>query len=85
MHPDATWTIRDLECLSELECRYRELKWMKLSADFFNHTGRMIDPRIIEAKIMEARMPEEGRKGEGKEGGKGEGKGKGREVDEVQW
>lgn len=57
--PDDTWTIKDLECLAELEFRYRQHKWLQLSAEFWNHTGRFIDPQIIEAKIMESKFPEE--------------------------
>ena len=49
--PDAIWTIGDLEVLTNVEERYRELKWMHVQAGFYNMTGRMVGSEVIKAKF----------------------------------
>ena len=55
LHPDSNFSIKDLEILKEIECRYRELQWHEVAAKFYNKTGRMIDPNVIKAKITESK------------------------------
>lgn len=51
LYPDDNFSIKDLEILKEIECRYRELQWHEVAAKFYNKTGRMMDPNVIKAKI----------------------------------
>lgn len=51
LYPDENFSIKDLEILKEIECRYRELQWHEVAAKFYNKTGRMMDPKVIKAKI----------------------------------
>lgn len=52
LYPDDNFSIKDLEIIKEIECRYRELQWHEVAAKFYNKTGRMMDPNVIKAKIF---------------------------------
>lgn len=51
LKPDNIWSQDDLEILEILEARYVEHKWLRIQADFYNYTGRMIVADVIEQKF----------------------------------
>ncbi|KAI0833073.1 hypothetical protein F5Y06DRAFT_185616 [Hypoxylon sp. FL0890] len=50
LYPDRFYSKRDVKAISALEARYRIDKWLYISAEFANITGRMVDPEMLKYK-----------------------------------
>lgn len=53
LREDAFWSANDCELLETLEGSYRNYKWLKVQAAFYNWTGRMVDAELIEKKFKD--------------------------------
>lgn len=53
LQPDMIWSADDCHLLEELEAKDSKDKWQRLQVDFYNWSGRMVDPSLIELKFRQ--------------------------------
>lgn len=53
LKPDYHWTASDVDILDQLEAQHKAHKWLRLQADFYNCTGRMVPASLIEQKFRD--------------------------------